>query len=159
MQSGPSLPPLDLDLQSAPAAGTSIMTRQQFMDGVARIKERVKFPEGYSTIVGERGVKLSGGQRQRISIARAILADPRILILDEATSSLDSESEQLIQEGLAYLMRGRTTFVIAHRFSTVQHADQLLVLKEGRIVERGRHAELIEQSGFYREIFQQQLRP
>ncbi len=115
--------------------------------------------EGYRTVIGERGVTLSGGQKQRIAIARAFLMNPRILILDDATASVDSHTERLIQEALLRLCAGRTTFVIAHRFSTVQHADQILVLKEGRIVERGRHAELIEQSGFYREIFQQQLRP
>ena len=116
------------------------------------------FPNGYETVVGERGVKLSGGQRQRIAIARALLADPRILILDEATSSLDSESEALIQEGLANLRQGRTTFVIAHRLSTIRSADQILVVEAGEIVERGTHQELIALDGRYKQLYDKQYR-
>ncbi|WP_353267393.1 ABC transporter ATP-binding protein [Gemmatimonas sp.] len=114
------------------------------------------FPQGYDTIVGERGVKLSGGQRQRVAIARAILANPRVLILDEATSSLDSESEHLIQEGLRRLRAGRTTFVIAHRLSTITSADQILVLEHGEIVERGSHAQLLELGGRYHDLYRRQ---
>ncbi len=124
---------------------------------IARVDEFAEsFADKYNTIVGERGVKLSGGQRQRISIARAILAEPRVLILDEATSSLDSESEQMIQQGLSYLMQGRTTFVIAHRLSTIRRADQILVVEQGQIVERGTHEELYSLRGRYFDLYTKQ---
>jgi ATP-binding cassette, subfamily B, putative efflux pump len=129
---------------------------------VSRIAHADEFIDGfeqkYDTIVGERGVKLSGGQRQRVAIARAILADPRVLVLDEATSSLDSESEALIQDGLRSLRRGRTTFVIAHRLSTIRSADQILVLEHGEIVERGTHDELLALGGRYRTLYDKQYK-
>jgi subfamily B ATP-binding cassette protein MsbA len=124
---------------------------------IARVDEFAeRLPGKYDTVVGERGIKLSGGQRQRISIARAILADPRILILDEATSSLDSESEALIQSGMNFLMTGRTTFVIAHRLSTIRSADQILVVENGRIAERGTHETLYRSQNRYYDLYSRQ---
>ena len=130
-------------------AASKIAHCGEFVDG---------FEKQYDTVVGERGVKLSGGQRQRIAIARAILADPRILILDEATSSLDSESEGMIQDGLRALREGRTTFVIAHRLSTIRSAEQILVLEHGEIVERGTHHQLLELDGRYRQLYDKQYK-
>ena len=126
---------------------------------IAHVDEFVAgFPQKYDTVVGERGVRLSGGQRQRIAIARAILADPAVLLLDDATSSLDSESEALIQDGLHRLRSGRTTFVIAHRLSTIMSADQILVIEAGEIVERGTHVELLAHDGRYRQLYEKQYR-
>jgi subfamily B ATP-binding cassette protein MsbA len=113
----------------------------------------MSFPDQYQTIVGEKGINVSGGQRQRIAIARAIVKNPRILLLDEATSALDSESERLVQEALEQLMKGRTTFVIAHRLTTIQRADRILVLNKGRLVETGTHAELMDHKGLYQYLY------
>jgi len=120
-------------------------------------KDVDELPNGYDTVVGERGAQLSGGQRQRIAIARALLRDPPILVLDEATSALDSESERVIQDAIERLLEGRTVLVIAHRLSTVQRADQILVMESGRICERGTHAELLSESGAYRRLYELQL--
>ncbi len=136
-------------------------TREQIIAAsrIAHCEEFINgFADGYDTVVGERGVKLSGGQRQRVAIARAILAEPKILILDEATSSLDSESEAMIQDGLQSLRRGRTTFVIAHRLSTIRSADQILVMEEGKIVERGTHNDLLAKDGRYKQLYDKQYR-
>src|SRR5467141_4754531 len=116
----------------------------------------MELPEGYDTVVGERGYKLSGGEKQRLAIARVILKDPRTLILDEATSSLDTTSERLVQEALRPLMRGRTTLAIAHRLSTILAADVIFVVDQGRLVEQGTHAELLEKSGLYAQLYEQQ---
>ena len=113
----------------------------------------MNFPDQYQTVVGEKGINVSGGQRQRIAIARAIVKNPRILLLDEATSALDSESERLVQEALEQLMKGRTTFVIAHRLTTIQRADRILVLNKGRLVETGTHAELMDHKGLYQYLY------
>jgi len=117
-----------------------------------------QMPNGYETEIGERGIKLSGGQKQRLAIARAILADPRILILDEATSSVDSESEYLIHRAMDRLMEGRTTFVIAHRLSTVKHADQIITLEKGQVSEVGDHKTLVENEGVYSQMYAMQFR-
>ena len=142
--------------------GNRAATLEQVQEA-ARLANAAEFieplPQGYDTVVGERGVKLSGGQRQRIAIARAILADPRILILDEATSNLDTESERLIQGSLTELTRDRTCFVIAHRLSTITHADRIVVLQAGRIVEVGSHDSLMNKGGSYRDMVVLQTSP
>ena len=130
------------------------------IEQAARVANAAEFidrlPSGYNTLIGERGVRLSGGQRQRLAIARAVLADPKIFILDEATSNLDSESERLIQQSLDQLLRGRTSFVIAHRLSTIRHADRILVLDDGAIAQAGSHGELMAGSGLYRDMVELQ---
>ena len=127
---------------------------------LARLDEVVsRMPDGYDTLVGERGYRLSGGEKQRVAIARVLLKDPRILILDEATSSLDSQTEAQIQDALRPLLRGRTTFAIAHRLSTVLAADKILVLDRGRIVEEGTHAELLASGGLYADLYEIQFKP
>jgi ATP-binding cassette subfamily B protein/subfamily B ATP-binding cassette protein MsbA len=133
-----------------PRASRASIVRAAEIANVAEFIETL--PDGFDTLIGERGVRLSGGQRQRLAIARAVLADPRVFILDEATSNLDSESERLIQQSLTTLMEGRTSFVIAHRLSTIRHADKILVLDQGSVVEFGTHDELIARDGFYREM-------
>jgi len=136
----------------APADEVATVARAAHVDEFA-----TRLPHGYATVVGERGVRLSGGQRQRIAIARALLRNPSVLILDEATSALDAESERFVQDALDVLMRGRTTFVVAHRLSTVQRADRILVLERGEIVEEGKHAELLARDGVYRRLYETQL--
>ena len=137
------------------AFGVENATMEQVIEA-AKIANAHEFivekEEGYDTNIGDRGVKLSGGQRQRISIARAILKNPPILILDEATAALDTESERIVQEALERLMSSRTTIAIAHRLSTIRNADEIIVMDEGRIVERGKHAELIAKNGYYKKL-------
>jgi len=149
-------------VRSNVAYGASTRFTQEQIEQAARAANAhdfiVALPEGYDTILGERGTRLSGGQRQRLAIARALLVDPPILILDEATSALDTESERLVQEAIERLLAGRTVFVIAHRLSTVTHADLILVLERGRIVERGTHAELLERRGAYFRLHSLQFR-
>jgi ATP-binding cassette subfamily B protein/subfamily B ATP-binding cassette protein MsbA len=143
------------------AYGRRGVSDEQVIDAARRANAHEfieRLPEGYDTLIGERGFKLSGGQRQRLSIARAILANPRILILDEATSNLDTESEQLIQSSLRELLSGRTTFVIAHRLSTITHADLIVAIDKGEIIETGTHDELMAKQGFYFDMVQRQRR-
>ncbi len=142
------------------AYGTSDVPMEKVEEAARRANAHgfiSKLPEGYDTVVGEQGLKLSGGERQRVAIARALLKDAPVLILDEATSALDSESESVVQEALEHLMKGRTTFVIAHRLSTVRNADTILVIEDGRIVESGRHEELLARESRYRSFYLKQF--
>src|SRR4029079_15728947 len=142
------------------AYGRHEATDEEIQDAARRANAHdfiMKLPEQYGTFIGERGVKLSGGQQQRLAIARAILSSPQILILDEATSNLDTESEQLIQESMAELLAGRTTFVIAHRLSTIRRADLILLMEDGRVIERGTHSELMAARGKYHEMVVRQM--
>jgi subfamily B ATP-binding cassette protein MsbA len=143
------------------AYGATVQFTDAQVEAAARAANAHAFitelPDGYATVLGERGTRLSGGQRQRLAIARALLTDPPILILDEATSALDTESERLVQEAIDRLLAGRTVFVIAHRLSTVVHADQILVLDRGEIIERGTHAELLARRGTYHRLHEAQL--
>jgi ABC-type multidrug transport system fused ATPase/permease subunit len=135
-------------------------TREELVDAAKAANAHefiIQLPEGYDTEIGERGVKLSGGQKQRLALARAILADPRILILDEATSSVDAEAEFLIQQALERVLKDRTSLVIAHRLSTVRNADKIIVLDQGRIVETGKHEELLKRGGLYGQLYQRQM--
>ena len=144
------------------AYGLPGTTREEVMQAakVAQLHDHImSLPHDYDTWVGERGSTLSGGQRQRLSIARTILVDPPVLILDDSTSSVDVETERLIHQAMIEVMKGRTTFIIAHRLSSVREADLILVLAEGEVVEQGNHQELIAKNGVYREIFDLQLRP
>jgi ATP-binding cassette subfamily B protein len=154
-------PPLAAHVREELLPGPDVQTDEQ-LEAAARaafIHERIaELPDGYDTVVGERGYKLSGGEKQRLAIARVVLKDPRILILDEATSSLDTTSERLVQEALRPLMRGRTTLAIAHPLSTILSADVIFVLDRGRLVERGTHAELLARGGLYATLYEQQFR-
>ena len=150
-----------MKVRSAKISLTGLALSLQRVSDALRAANALEFvselPEGVNTLVGERGARISGGQKQRLAIARALIRDPRILILDEATSALDSQSESAIQKALESLMKDRTTFVVAHRLSTVQKADLILVLDKGRLVESGRHADLVDAGGLYQSLYDAQV--